>query len=128
NTASMSTAHFVVAFDGPGVVDGTIDVRDLAPALMALGQAVDAANRAVNGDAVPARVQARATSEGSFEVQLDLVLQGWAAIKDALLSDDSSAALNLLTWLGFLGTAGGGLVALHRWLRGRQPEKIQRDG
>lgn len=122
----MSTARFVVAFVGPGVVDGTIDVRDLAPALLSLGEAVDAANRAINGPNVPARVKARATSQGSYEVQLDLILQGWEAIKGVLLSEDSTAALNLLTCLGFFGSAG--LVPLLRWLKGRRPDKLEQNG
>lgn len=124
----MSTASFVVAFDGPGVVDGTIDVRDLAPALMSLAKAVDAANRAVNGDQVPARIEVRATAEGSFEVDLNLVLSGWQAIKGLLLAEDGQAATALLGWMGVIGAPAVGLVQFVRWLRGRRPNAAVRDG
>ena len=122
----MSTASFVVSFDGPGVVDGTIDVRDLAPALMALGKAIDAANRVINGDRVPAHINVKATGEGSFEVDLDLVLSGWAAVKGLLLSPDGQAAAMILGLLGF--TLREGLIGLYRWLRGRRIETARQEG
>lgn len=124
----VSKASFIVAFDGPGVEDGTIDVRDLAPALLALGQLVDAANRAVNGEGIPAKVQARAVSKGSFEVDLQVVLKGWGAIRDLLLSEDVDGAQQLIAWIGIAGSAGGSLFALLRFLKGRKPERLERRG
>lgn len=126
----MSTARFVVAFDGPGVGAGTIDVRDLAPALLSLSKAVDAANRVINGTATPARIQVKATAVACFEVDLSLVLQGWEAVKGLLLSDDGQAATSLLQWLGFLGapTVGLGLIQLYRTLNGRKIDAAQQDG
>jgi hypothetical protein len=125
----MSTARFVVAFDGPGVEAGTIDVRDLAPALLSISQAVDAANRAINGDKVPAKVQVKATAEACFEVDLSLVLSGWDMIKGVLLSEDGQAAGTLLTYLGFLtGGAAMGLIQLYRFLAGRSPSSAERHG
>lgn len=126
--ARMSTASFVVAFDGPGVLDDTIDVRDLAPALLSLGKAVDAANRAINGDQVPARIEVKATATGCFEVDLNLVLHGWAAIKGVLLVDDSQAAMLLLGYLGFGYTGVFGLIKFYRWLAGRTIETAKQDG
>lgn len=129
----MSTARFVIAFDGPGVDAGTIDVRDLAPALLALSKAVDAANRAVNGESVPARIQVKATAVGCFEVDLNLVLHGWAAVKGLLLSEDGQAATSLLQWLGFLGiptvgVATFGLIQLYRQLAGRPVVAARQEG
>ncbi|WEX07382.1 hypothetical protein [Chelativorans sp. AA-79] len=124
----MSMSRFVVAFEGPGVEVGTIDVRDLAPALLSLSKAVDAANRAINGDKVPAQIQVRATAVGCFEVDLNLVLHGWEAIKGLLLSEDGQAAAQLLGWLGFIGTSGAGLIQLYRWLDGRIPDKAIQAG
>lgn len=126
----MSTARFVVAFDGPGVEAGTIDVRDLAPALLSISQAVDAANRAINGDKVPAKVQVKATAEACFEVDLSLVLSGWDMIKGVLLSEDGQAAGTLLTYLGFLTGSGAtmGLIQLYRFLAGRSPSSAERHG
>ena len=123
----MSKASFIVAFDGPGVRDGSIDVRDLAPALLSLGHLVDAANRAVNGDRHPARLQAKAVSHGSFEVSLDVVLSGWEYVRDILLSDDVDGAKQLIEWIGIVGTPVS-LFAVYRFLNGRKPDAVRRSG
>lgn len=121
----MSRAGFVVSFDGPGVDDGRIDVRDLAPALLSLGRMIDAANLAVNGEKRPIKVEVRAVAVGSFVVHLDAVLSGWEYIKSLMDSKDAEEAKKLLEWLGLFGAAPGAtLFALYRWLGGRSPERV----
>lgn len=124
----MSKASFIVAFEGPGVRDGSIDVRDLAPALLSLGQLVDAANRAVNGDNHPARLHAKAVSHGSFEVSLDVVLSGWEYVRDILLSDDVDGAKQLVEWIGIVATPTATLFGVYRFLKGRKPDAVRRSG
>jgi hypothetical protein len=122
----MSRAEFIVSFDGPGVRDGRIDVRDLAPALLSLGRLVDAANVAINGQDRPMKVEVRAVSVGCFEVHLDAVLSGWKYVRSLLESSDVQAAKNLLEWVGiFVGTPS--LIQLYRWLDGEKPQKVIRE-
>lgn len=126
----MSRAGFIVSFDGPGVRDGRIDVRDLAPALLSLGRLIDAANLAINGDKQPIKVQAKAVSEGSFEVHLDAILTTWGYLRSLIDDPDAQAAKSLLEWIGLLG--GGPLsmatlIQLYRWLGGKRPGKIVRE-
>lgn len=45
----MSRSSFRVAFEGEPFAEGEIDVNDLAPALLALGDVIQAANRASTG-------------------------------------------------------------------------------
>ena len=45
----MSEAKFVVAYDGPAVADGDMEVADLAPALLHLAQLLEAAAKVVDG-------------------------------------------------------------------------------
>ena len=123
----MSSAGFIVSFDGPGVQDGRIDVRDLAPALMSLGRMIDAANLAVNGEKRPIEVEVRAVSVGSFAVHLDAVLSGWDLVKSIIDRGDVEEAKKLLEWLGLFGaTPAGTLFLLYRWLNGCRPEKVVR--
>ena len=66
----MSKETFTIAYDGPALQDGAMEVRDLAPALLALGQLLDAANATLNGDAAKIKLQVKATGTGSFEIAL----------------------------------------------------------
>lgn len=124
----MAKAGFIVAFDGPGVKDGRIDVRDLAPALLSLGRIIDAANVAVNGEKRPINVEVKAVTVGSFQVHLDAVLSGWDMLKRVMDRPDVDEAKKLLEWLGLLGIPGvPSLFGLYRWLGGRRPSKVVKE-
>jgi hypothetical protein len=98
-----------------------MDVRDLAPALLALGHVIEASSRAINGPDHPVRVEAVATGIGSFQVGIDVVLPYWDQLRSLLVSDDTDAALKLVEIIGLVTTVAGsgGLIALLRRLRGK---------
>lgn len=130
----MSEANMTLVFDGPSVDDGEIDVQDLAPALLAMGELIQAANQEINGNRAQISVKVRATAEGSFEVDLALIqsfLENTKILFDfAAENKDGIAAANELTELlfKFVGgtvTMGGGLFALVKFLKGRKPDKIE---
>jgi hypothetical protein len=134
----MSEAHFSLIFRGRAVDNGEIDVHDLAPALLAVGELLQAANHAINGEQANVAVKVRATAEGSFEVDLSL----WQHVIDSIFTysethKDGIAAANELTDLvmkaggaltGTVVCIGGGLLALLKWLKGRKPERIEERG
>jgi hypothetical protein len=110
----------------------------LAPALLAVGDLLQAANHAINGDQANVAVKVRATTEGSFEVDLSL----WQHVIDSIFTysethKDGIAAANELTDLvmkaggGLTGAVmfvGGGLLALLKWLKGPKPERVEERG
>jgi hypothetical protein len=119
----MTKATFQIAYDGSALRDGTMDVRDLAPALLAVGQLFDAANHTLNGDRAKVSVHVKATEHGSFSILLEIA-QSLSQIGSSLLaSDPVVAALNLKEIL--FGTTVG-LIWLTRKLRGGKPDKIER--
>ena len=133
----MSSSSFRIAFEGEPFAEGEIDVNDLAPALLALGEVIQAANRALNGDRANARLKLRATNEGSFEALLSIDVSMVDAIKDILdaVADDPErfvAADQLLDLLIKGGKIVGGtvlgLIAAVGMLRGRRPEKVEDRG
>lgn len=129
----MSTSiHFSVKYDGPALVSHQMDVRELAPALLALANLLEDANKTVFPDAEEVRVQVKGTfKSGSFGIDL-IAIQSIAKQLVTLFSgSEAAAAANLLAILGGLGmaskTAGGGLIGLVRWLKGRKPTAIRTD-
>jgi len=123
----MSKTGFIVTFDGQGVHDGRIDVRDLAPALLSLGRLIDSANLIINGENCAIKVQVKAVAGGSFEVYLDAALTNWDYIKSLLDSSDVETVKKLLEWLSIIGSSTVGIVQLYRWLNGKKPDKVIRE-
>src|SRR3954468_13556568 len=67
NLSLMSKERFQIAYDGPIVREGVMDVYDLAPSLVALGDLVKEVNRELNGSNVTATVQVQSNFQrGSF--------------------------------------------------------------
>lgn len=117
----MSTTEFTIAYDGEALKDHRIDVRDLAAALLAIGNLFEETNRAVNREQAETRVHVRGTAGGSFQVVLDVV-QTLASHAEGLLTGHHVDAAKDLKTLVF---GDGGLMALLLFLKGRRPKQIQ---
>jgi hypothetical protein len=119
----MSSADFNLTYDGPALRNHEMNVRDLAPAMLAVGELFDALNLLYNGEGVEVAVNVKAHQPGCFSVWFE-VIQNWKDGALALLSgNDATAAVNLKE---IVILSGGGLIWLVRQLRGKQPHKIER--
>lgn len=129
----MSDTTFRFIFDGPGFVDHQVDVADLAPALMALGNVVRSANKAINGNRAEARLKMKASAEGSFDAILSIDVSFLKAMADLL---DQAAGhkgriatakelTDLLINCGAITGGAWGLFAVLKHLRGKRPDRIQ---
>lgn len=133
----MSSSHFRVAFEGEAFSDGEMDVRDLAPALLSLGEVIQAANRALNGERAQASLKMRAAQPGSFEALLSVDISFLTAIGDMLdaIRDNpervvaADQLLDLLiksgAVLGGVGTGTWGVLSVLKWLKGQRPDSIE---
>jgi len=122
--------HFRITYDGPALEASEMDVRDLAPALLAVGDLLEAATRALHGDRMRAQTHVRASFRtGSFGIDFNLAADWALRIRDLLAGETASAAANALEILGALGLAAWqgkrGLLAVLKWLRGRRIEKVE---
>ncbi len=117
----MSHADIALVYEGAAVESGVMDVRDLAPALLAFGNLIEATNRVVNGETATARVQVKTVGAGSFAIGLDVTVAFVKAVRDFLAGPKSTAAANLVGILTGAGAVGLGTVALIRRMRGRSP-------
>ena len=117
---AMNQATFKLVYDGEALKEGEMDVADLAPALLAMGDFVRASARAVYGEEAQVSVKVKATKEGSFEVYFAMAVEAaghaWAFWK----KDDVQAAAQLAGLMGLSGAgAVGGAIWAIRKLQGR---------
>ena len=106
----MSQSTFKLVYDGEALKDGEMDVADLAPALLAVGQFIRASARAAYGDDTTVSVKVKATQEGSFEVLLAMAVETAGHAWEFWRKDDVQAAAQLAGLLGFSGTYAVGSV------------------
>ena len=107
-----------------------MDVRDLAPALLSIGELFDTANALVNDESVKTSVHVRAVEPGCFSIDLQVVQSFWDSTVSILTSKDVTTALTLKGLLiggaGVSASVGGGLIWLIKKLKGKPIEKAKR--
>lgn len=125
-----ATVHFSIKYDGPALADHQMDVRELAPALIALSNLLEEASKAAYPDSSEVRVQVKGNFKGgSFGVDFIALQSISQQIISMLGGPTATAAANLLGILGGLGLVGGaGLIGLIKFLNGKTPSKIEAHG
>jgi len=126
----QNSVHFSVRYDGPALFNHTMDVRELAPALVAFSDLFQGVSKAAFPDVPDVLVKVRGNFKaGCFGIDL-MVEQSIADQVVSLFSGQKATAFNnllgILSALGLVG--GGGLIALIKWLRGRKPSHIRHEG
>lgn len=105
-----------LAYTGPALAAGEMDVRELAPALLAAAGFIEESARVLFGERMRVNVQVSATRKGSFDIDLVVVASFWSNMVDFLNGDTLSA----LKTLGELTLGGGSVLAVIQWLKNRK--------
>src|SRR4029077_3819337 len=109
----MSTSQFTLSYDGDALNNGQMDVRELAPALLAAGDLLSEANRQVNQDRVTLSVNVQSGFEkGSFDINL-VTNQGALSQLASLVTGEHIVVASALVMLIF---GGRGFLDLLKWL------------
>lgn len=118
--------RFYVIYDGWALEHHLMDVRDLAPAMIAVNDLLSNVNKALNGDKADLNLKVNASFRaGSFGMELHTVVHFLSQIRDMFASDNASAISNAWTILEIVGfVSGAGLIGLIRFLKGKKPTKI----
>lgn len=112
---SVETIHIV--YDGTPLANGAMDVRDLAPALLSIGELCQEVNRQLYGSDTTISVRVKADfRKGSFGVDLEVVRSFIEQARSLLSSADTKTVQALLEVI----FGGGGILAVLKWLRGRK--------
>lgn len=126
--AITSEATIRIVYDGEALKSGSMDVRDLAPALLALSDLFDEADKVLNGPNPDRAIQLRIRHDikkGSFDIGIEVVQTWLTKVINLFASDSASGIANLIEILGLTVAAPIGLFKLIRWLRGRPVKRVE---
>ncbi|MGE0284481.1 MAG: hypothetical protein AB7P20_28235 [Rhizobiaceae bacterium] len=109
-----------IRYDGPALGGHEMDVRDLAPALLALADIVQFANKKFNGDAAEMRVLVNADVEQKcFMLDLSVVQSLLEQARGFFGSDGVKTAKEIAEWIGLIGGGSIGLFQFMKLIRRR---------
>ena len=112
-----------IRYDGPALTDHEMDVQDLAPALLALTDVIQSANRKFNGSHSNIQVLVNADVEQRcFMIDISLVQSFLDQAKSLLGTDDAKTAKEIAEWVGIMSSGGIGLFGFLKFLRGANEE------
>lgn len=122
----LSRQEFQVAYDGPADTH-SMDVQDLAPALIAFGKLIREANAQLNGKKSTARVLVTSDFEHKcFNINFEVVISYLHQIASFIKSEEVKTAKQVLIDLGIIAGSGGlGLLGYLKWKKGKKPEEIR---
>lgn len=131
----MSKVNFQLAYDGPGLRSGAMDVNQLAPALLATADLLREANRQLNGEKADVSIKVRSDfKKGSFEVALIFDQNLIEHAKALMFPTSIVGATALMTFLfgtesGKKGVSGAVESVLDLWkrLKGEKPKSAIED-
>lgn len=112
-----------IRYDGPALVGHEMDVQDLAPALLAVSEIVQIANRKFNGDSAAIRVMVDADVEQQcFQLDLSLVQSLFDQAATLIGTKEVASAKDIAEWIGLISGSGLGLFQLLKRIYGHKDD------
>jgi len=118
----MAKSTFEVAYTGPDLVDGSMEITELAPALLAIAAVFSEASEILYPDHERVSLSIKATEEGSFLVQL--FLSSVDGLWDTLTGFMTSTGITAIVNLQQLVLSGGGTIGVIETIRYLRNRKI----
>ncbi len=121
--------EFQIIYDGSALENNEIDIRDLAPALLAVGDLLEEANKVLYGDLATVNVNVKGSFKtGCFQVDLTLAQTLASQLTTLITSQEAVAVTQILSITGFNALNGFGLIPFIKWVKNRPIKKITRIG
>lgn len=119
--------NLIYRLEGPAVENG-IDVFQLSPLLLSLGNLIQQSQNAVSPTGKKLGVNIRPFQKGSFIIELSVFAQNnFQQLIDSVNSNNIQEVKSLLEWLGIISSSGIGLIQLYGYLKGK-PKSIEEAG
>lgn len=130
----MKHEHFRVTYDGEALHDHQMNVRVLGPALLAMGEVLENANRVLNHGKATVSVNVHGSMKtGSLAIDFATQQSLLSHIVDIINTKEVIAAATIMAILGFnlkehaAKPTYYGLVQVIKWLRNRKIKQITTD-
>lgn len=125
----MSSTSFQVVYDGPALAGSTIDVRDLAPALLAFGDVIEQANFTLNEGRTSVALRVNASfKSGCFGIDFSVVQSLMNQVAGLFKDPAVVTAKEVTDHLGFVYAKGAaafaGVMYVIKWLRNRKIKRV----
>lgn len=118
-----------IAYAGPALEEGTMDVRELAPALISFAELVENCYKAIGGqEKIKVMLNEDSLRRGSFDITFFLDIDFLKEVKLFMESAKESGLDDLMTVLGWGPTIAGvtgGIVYVVKKIRGRKLKRIE---
>jgi len=122
----MAEATFSAYYDGPALADGQMPVRELAPALLAIGELFRIAGQEVYPHLPVPTLEIKATERGSFDIHLVVnAADAWEQVMNMLTGEGSTALTNLQALIFGSGSVGMGVYQFARFVKRRRIKKTE---
>jgi len=123
----MKHENFRITYDGPALQSHEIDVRVLAPALLAVGDLLEHANRVINDGRAKVAVNVKGSLKtGSVNIDFAVVQGFLTHAVDLLTGKEVTAAATLMALLGFSVKDGfTSVIKVIRWAKGRAIRRVE---
>ncbi|WP_392559323.1 hypothetical protein [Orbus mooreae] len=116
---------FRILYDGPILDNHQMEIRDLAPALMSLSDAIDITAKHIYGPKTKMSIKVKASfREGSFGIDFSIMSEIIGDIVRFLTGSGVTAALNVVGVIGIGKLGRDGIIQLIKWVNGRSITKI----
>lgn len=121
-----------IAYDGPALEQGTIDVRELAPSLLAFADLVDNVNKVLGGEQkIQVLLNQDSIQKGSFDITTILQYSLIQQVQLFVSAADQNGLSSIMTVLGW-GAIGEGIVAgiftFIKKIQGRKIKAVEEQG
>lgn len=122
-------ATFHLKYDGPALENNEMEVRELAPSLVAIADLLEESNSILNGGSAKVSVNVRGSfKDGSFGIDLTLIQDVYQQVIEFFNSEGIVAAAALLQLLGLDARTviKNGLIPLIKRIRNRKILRIKK--